>query len=320
MLRSQHGRAVRHPCAPHAVRAGDDSAVVLELEDHLQQLLRQVKAVADELDVHTVQQVSALNRSKHPEAAASGYGAHSAVEMGQKVQTVVIGFGDYVICCRGMGSRYHNALLHHRVYESHGTGSLGGDGPSSDKAVCSLQEGLVMLRRRVPDVSGILCSLLHHIEVRAFEMGSGHLGAAEGRTDIPEIAEEEQHVLVRTCQRRRQAGGGTVGGMASCSADDVFGRTVHEVEASASVRVEVYETGHDEGVAVIELRLPFVRDDRTCANLLYPPVLYPQGTGNNLIFKYKSAFQYHSFSIIHPIRDLFTEFIFVVFPLDCAKI
>ena len=100
--------------------------------------------------------------------------------------------------------------------------------------------------------------------------------------------------------------------MASCSSDDVFGSAVHEVEAAASVGMEIHETGHDEGVAVIELRLPFVRDDRTCANLLYPPVLYAQGTGNNLIFKYKSAFQYHSFSIIHPICEVSTEFVIFV--------
>ena len=161
-----------------------------------------------------------------------------------------------------------------------------------------------MLGSGVPDIARILSSLLHHVEVRTLEVCAGHLrterklsGQLEG-TDSLEVPEENEGVFIGACKGRRQTGGGSVTGMVLRCSDNVIGRTVHEVETSASVGMKVHETGHDVAVAEVMQGFPFPQRNLTVGNLRYPAVFHAQEACDDPVLQDDSAFEYHSNLII----------------------
>ena len=156
-----------------------------------------------------------------------------------------------------------------------------------------------MFRGRVPDVPWILGSLLHHVEVRTLEMGSGHLctpyqvaGKLFG-PDFPEIAEKKEHVLIGACQRCGKAGSGAVDRMAARRTLYVRGAAVHEIETAAPVGVEVYETGHYVGIAVIDQMFSFMRNNRALRHSTNPAARDTERTGNDFVPKDDFTFENH---------------------------
>ena len=251
---AQHGRAFRHARAAHAVGDQRDLAVVLALEDHAQQLRRQVLAVGDDFNVELVKAVAALDHAQHAHALDAHDGGHAGVEMREMgiavLQALLHGFIGGVAVADG----HENALFAEHVAQLHGALELRRDGPAEDVAVAALKDLLVVLLLRGDQIARRLRAGLILGEVRALEVH-----AAQARHILGDglglliMIEEIKKLFVGAGQRGRGDGGGAVDEMGARGGQDIADGAVHKVAVPAAVAVQVDKAGGEDHALAVGL-------------------------------------------------------------------
>ena len=165
--------------------------------------------------------------------------------MGNVRASVTIGLFRHLIDGIGMSDGRQNATARKLVGEIHSPFQFGGDAPSHN-LVRSLQELHIVLRHRVFQIGWVLSSTSLGREKWTFQVQAKHLSALlVKRAGLFEDIEHPEKLLVGTGKRGRKHRCGAVSRVHLGHPQERLHITVHNVESSASVHVNVHKTrGH----------------------------------------------------------------------------
>ena len=246
VLNAAHNAAGRRR-SRNAEAVGDCGDIVdaLDLDDHADEIGRQMLAVSDDLGTELVAKVGALDDSERAEAVVASYGRGAGVKVGDEIASVIDRARHIGVFCIGVACGNDDSAVGQILAELTLGVALGSISPADYGVARFLEKRDIFVRIRLGDVVGRLRPALCGREV-------GTLHVCSEQVERKGILLCDLNVLDRLAHYRKRAGGdgGDDGGCAVChmedaSVHDLPWRGFGEAEASSAVSVDVDESRHN---------------------------------------------------------------------------